>query len=1261
MHHCCRTIMCLFCHIPCPEAVRSYESNMSKIKMKVKKKLLRRFSTYMATVPSEMGNKPSVSEGEDEDEQRPPLNIKGAKSLGAELANGASAGDDVDEELELPPPMKPIQEPILVTSPPPGVPDIEENPCKRVSSLTLKSLEGATSADLAEIEQIVKERMEQHTENALFRDSKTSDASSELKQDELSTQCSSNEASALAFSGDESDNKPSEDSSTDQAKKIESFLKKREFVLKELVDTEEAYVKNLALIVDGYMKTMKDPECEIQMPEDLAEGKHKMVFGNIEAIYDWHKDVFLIAIKKSIKNPTELAQLFKRYQRKLHMYVVYCKNKPVSEYIVSEYLDTYFEELRVKLGQKLQLCDLLIKPVQRIMKYQLMLKDILKYTERAGLVAETEQWKIAYEIMVIVPKEANDMMDVGRLQGFDGKITAQGKLLLHGMVTCSDLPGSNNSTVGKNKELQVFLFEQSIIFSDIVGKKTQFTSPQYIYRAHIQVNKMNLEEREDCFVLECTDPNKSNIGFVCQVPIEVLDQWVTTIRNILQTQKDFLKAIQSPIAYQKELTKEFSTNSDLTAMWDPTHRKTIPMTSASSSTLPSAGSTSKAMRKTIHKANTVGIPDQSELNGNCDKTPTPTKARSGRIFEGFGFKHSLRSKHKSDPIALESPKDNKSEVHRRWSETNQPPCDNNLMAPGSQARLVCEWPDLNLGDIVTIMKFDPTQGYLIRTNSHLEEIWLPAHVLSAYSRRPWSFKFKKPSRRFPENALADKPIAENPLPEFIEPIKDVAVHAGSEVTLRCRIRHGSRTTKLSWKKLEPEVVILKNAKLLMNQSEEGMAVLTIENVKKSDSGKYAVTISNEYGTVESCATLTVTDTFVPLQEPSIQIISGTSVNLTWESNVYDRFYLEYCRLGTGEWLSPNGNRIIEAKSYTIENLTPGETYSFRIIAAQNKLISLPSIAVTLPVADNLRWQQEQFKRRYVELEELDRGRFSIVKRAKDRGTQVEVALKQVTRRKQPHHITQAEYSLLAGIQHTNIIRGLALFDNAPHPGIDTIVLELVKGPYLFTYLAEKDDFTESEAKNYAKQLMAALSWLHKKDLTHLDIKPENVLIDVSNPTHVLKLIDFGDSVNTLKNVILPPACLEFASPELVLGQPVGKHTDFWAVGVFLYVLLSGVSPFLDDSMEETTANILKCDYCYPEEYFNHISNDAKELISKLLVLVPAQRLCMEEALNFSWFTELGPTVTISSSALRTFMQRRHPTNVSSSPTSPIQFKTQNIF
>lgn len=104
---------------------------------------------------------------------------------------------------------------------------------------------------------------------------------------ELSAQCSSNEATALTFSGDESDNKPSDD--LDNSKIIDNYLRKRTFVLQELVDTEERYVRDLEMIVGGYMKMMIDPDCEIPMPDDLKDGKNKMVFGNIEAIYEWHK------------------------------------------------------------------------------------------------------------------------------------------------------------------------------------------------------------------------------------------------------------------------------------------------------------------------------------------------------------------------------------------------------------------------------------------------------------------------------------------------------------------------------------------------------------------------------------------------------------------------------------------------------------------------------------------------------------------------------------------------------------------------------------------------------------------------------------------------------------------------------------------------------------------------------------------------------------------------------------------------------------
>lgn len=80
-----------------------------------------------------------------------------------------------------------------------------------------------------------------------------------------------------------------------------------------------------------------------QLPEALKDGKHKIIFGNIEAIYEFHRDHFLHELERCLEEPHKLGALFKRYERRLNMYVVYCQNKPRSEAIVSEHLDSYFE------------------------------------------------------------------------------------------------------------------------------------------------------------------------------------------------------------------------------------------------------------------------------------------------------------------------------------------------------------------------------------------------------------------------------------------------------------------------------------------------------------------------------------------------------------------------------------------------------------------------------------------------------------------------------------------------------------------------------------------------------------------------------------------------------------------------------------------------------------------------------------------------------------------------------------------------------
>ena len=78
-----------------------------------------------------------------------------------------------------------------------------------------------------------------------------------------------------------------------------------------------------------------------------------------------------------------------------------------------------FQEIRLKLGFKLRLTDLLIKPIQRLTKYHMLLEAILKYSQRAGLADEAAALTCAFHVMTVVPNQANEMMDIGRLQGFE--------------------------------------------------------------------------------------------------------------------------------------------------------------------------------------------------------------------------------------------------------------------------------------------------------------------------------------------------------------------------------------------------------------------------------------------------------------------------------------------------------------------------------------------------------------------------------------------------------------------------------------------------------------------------------------------------------------------------------------------------------------------------------------------------------------------------------------------------------------------------
>nr|XP_033331706.1 triple functional domain protein isoform X2 [Megalopta genalis] len=1135
-----------------------------------------------------------------------------AEALTYSEQNGA---DDVEDDLELPPPMKPITDPILVgTANGASGTAIPTETCgkSRASERSAKILDGATTVDLAEIEQIVKERMEQHTENqerqSLLRTPSGKSTSVAAASDEdvynegsmtttegvtaMVATTATATAMATATATATTSNPPY--ISTEESDAESTILTKRQFVVRELVETENDYVNDLGQIVEGYMALMRNPECEVPLPEDLRGGKDKMVFGNIEAIYEWHRDFFLKALERCLERPEELGPLFKRYERKLHMYVVYCQNKPVSEYIVSEYIDTYFEDLRQKLGHRLQLCDLLIKPVQRITKYQLLLREVLRITERTRRTSEIEGLRAAVHVMRVIPKAANDMMDVGRLQGFDGKITAQGKLLLHGPLLVSEL--SNLSSRGR--EWHVFLFEQNIIFSEAVGKKTQFTNPAYIYKAHIQVNKMSLEKCYDDpekFEIRSTDPRKPGLRFFCSALEETgprKQEWVETITAILQTQRDFLKAIQSPIAYQKELTKDplrgASPESPCRGSVLSTVSPTISQCASKSSedgkneTISGCSATASGAKTLVAAIMTSATTATATATGAAAATTTTSLLQRSRAGAGT-FDESSRT---SSPT--------KSRLHflEGFRSTLRPrsPIRNNSIpipqiVPGSRVRLTADWGKLRAGEELKISRLDGPGLIVSPVVGRKEEFWIPASLVPNSSiSRAWSFRPRRIDTDA-ETVHVHETADENGPPAILTIPCSIRATAGGVARLVLEVRRAERAI-VSWKKEGQRCDIEKSDRYRLFQTADSLS-LEIVPCLPSDSGVYHCRVDHETG---SCSAK------IPLRVVGI----GPNVWNTASENIADESIDE----------------LPIATSVDDKNLRS---------AKNAELVGREAAAI---------W----FAEMYVEPKELGNGRFAKVYRARDQGTGREVALKQVSRSKQSRSLTRAEYDLLRVARHDNIVRAFALFEEAPQSDTDTIVLELVNGSSLFAYLSSKSDYTEGTVSKYTGQLLSALWWLHSRKRAHLDIKPENVLID--RDKDVVKLIDFGEAVKTAPvDQVVPPVDLEFAAPESVLGKPMGPYTDMWATGVFIYVLLSGLSPFLDDSIEETTTNILKCDFCFPEEYFAKISADAKDLLRGLLCLRGEERATARMCLSSPWF-QISTGAAIPSSRMAAFIDRR---------------------
>jgi len=255
---------------------------------------------------------------------------------------------------------------------------------------------------------------------------------------------------------------------------------------------------------------------------------------------------------------------------------------------------------------------------------------------------------------------------------------------------------------------------------------------------------------------------------------------------------------------------------------------------------------------------------------------------------------------------------------------------------------------------------------------------------------------------------------------------------------------------------------------------------------------------------------------------------------------------------------------------------------------------------------------------------VGQGAFSVVREGTHRETGEKLAIKQIAKQ----HITAADMKRLATeieimkkLKHNNIIQLIEVFDNSPDNLY--LVMELVKGGELFDKIVDKGQYSEKDACNIVKQIVAAVQYMHDHGVCHRDLKPENLLCAGDDNEELVRIADFGLSKIFEHGEELKTACgtPDYVAPEVLECKPYDMAVDIWSVGVITYILLCGYTPFYANTHQELFQKITNLEYDFPSPEWDSISNNAKDFIQKLLVKDPNKRLNAEQCIQHPWMTQ----------------------------------------
>lgn len=181
-----------------------------------------------------------------------------------------------------------------------------------------------------------------------------------------------------------------------------------------------------------------------------------------------------------------------------------------------------------------------------------------------------------------------------------------------------------------------------------------------------------------------------------------------------------------------------------------------------------------------------------------------------------------------------------------------------------------------------------------------------------------------------------------------------------------------------------------------------------------------------------------------------------------------------------------------------------------------------------------------------------------------------------------------------------------------------IFLEYCANGELFNYICQKKKIAENEAKVFMKQILLSIQYLHSIGIVHRDLKPENILLDSFNN---IKIADFGFAKSYDQNLLSKTICgtLMYLSPDVLSGKAYSPYKcDIWSIGVIMYVMLIGASPWTERSDPGIIKQIKIGQYTTPK----YLSDQCRDLIHRLMCFNQENRITIKEALDHPWLKNI---------------------------------------